>query len=289
MVANSPPLSLHYRARRWGRAAASAIAATGLVLSAPQPSHAGLFDNVLRGLLNGGVQAIQLSTLSDEQEVQFGAQINEQITQEVRLYRNRRVVGYVDGIGQRLAAASPRPDIPYTFQVVDDPSINAFATMGGYVYVNTGLLRAAKNEAELASVIAHEIGHIAEEHALEQMKESAIASGVATVAGVDRDQFVQLGVELALRRPNSRRDEYEADEIGLQTLARAGYDPRAAVSFMRTLQQASGGSPPTILSTHPATGERAERLAAAIPEGARGRGLDEEAYRQAIAPVLAAR
>ena len=101
-------------------------------------------------------------------------------------------------------------DVAYTFQVVKDDSINAFATAGGYVYVTTGLLKAADNEAQLAGVLPHEIGHIAERHLIEQMQETAIARGLTSAAGLDENTAVQLGVELALLRHNSRFDEFQA-------------------------------------------------------------------------------
>ncbi len=188
----------------------------------------------LLDLLRQGAQIFQLSNISDSEEVQLGKEINQQlVNKEIQLYRDPNVNRYVNQIGQwlaanstrpnipytfQLAANSTRPNIPYTFQVVKDNSINAFATMGGYVYVTTGLIQAADNEAQLASVMAHEIGHIASRHSIEQMRQTAIAGGVASLAGLDRSTAVQLGVDLALRRPNSRQDEFEADQRGLRTL-----------------------------------------------------------------------
>lgn len=228
---------------------------------------------------------IQLSNISDQQEIQIGRQINQQlVSSDIQLYRNSDVNRYVAQIGQRLAANSDRPDIPYKFQVVNDDSINAFATMGGFVYVNTGLLKLADNEAELASVISHEIGHIARHHALEQMRQTAIAGGVATAAGLDRNAAVQIGVDLALRRPNSRKDEFQADQAGLQTLGRAGYAESAMISFMEKLL--SSRSVPSFLSTHPATRDRIAALQRAIdPQKANGSGLDNATYKAKIRPL----
>lgn len=266
--------SPRYR-RRWFYPLLSVVVALSLWV-APQPSQAvPWFDLLIRG-----VQVIQLSNVSDKQEVQIGSQINQQlVSREVRLYRNREINDYVQQIGQRLAKNSTRPNIPYTFQVVNDKGINAFATMGGFVYVNAGLLVAADNEAQLASVIAHEIGHITGRHAVEQMRETAIAGGVATLAGVDRNRAVAIGVDLALRRPGSRKDELEADQEGLEMLRRAGYAPSAMVAFMEKLLK--GGSTPTFLSTHPATKERIDKLNSKInPQNANvGDGLDGVAYK----------
>ncbi|MGH2416165.1 MAG: M48 family metallopeptidase [Microcystaceae cyanobacterium] len=235
-----------------------------------------------------GVQVIQLSNVSPRQEVDLGKQMNDQlVSSQVRLYRNSAVNRYVEQIGQRLVANSDRPDLPYTFQVVDDKSINAFATLGGFVYVNTGLLKTADNEAELASVIAHEIGHIGGKHLVKQMRQKALASGLASAAGLDRNQAVSIGVELALNRPRSRGDEYDADTRGLRTLTRSGYAPSAMVSFMQKLLK-KGSNAPTFLNTHPATGDRIKALQSAINDQPKtgGAGLDSSNYQANIKALL---
>jgi predicted Zn-dependent protease len=236
-------------------------------------------------LLLRGIQVLQLSNLSDQQEVELGQQINQQlISQKIQIYQNSEVTQYINQIGQRLAAESLRPRIPYRFQVVNDRNVNAFATMGGFVYLNTGLLMLADNEAQLASVIAHEIGHIAGRHAVKQMKETAIASGLVGAAGMNRNTAVNIGVELAFRRPNNRRDEYDADMLGLQTMRQAGYAQLAMVDFMTKLLQSS--SVPTFLSTHPATSERITRLKQAITQTDYGNGLNNAAYRARLRSLL---
>lgn len=266
-------------AQLWHRRKYTAIAlVVSLVLILGQPLVA--YSISWGDLLFRGIQVLQLSNISDRQEVEIGRQINEQlISQKIRLYRDPQVTQYVEQIGQRLARTSKRPDLPYTFQVVDDRGVNAFATMGGFVYVNTGLLRLAANEAELASVMAHEIGHVAGRHAVKQLRETAIASGLVGAAGLDRNVAARIGVELAFRRPNSRRDEYDADLLGLNNLTQAGYAPIAMVDFMQKLLRSS--SVPTFLSTHPGTSERIERLQQALPTGSSeyGDGLDPALYR----------
>ena len=238
-------------------------------------------------LIFHGVRVLQLSTLSDRQEVAIGKQINEQLVgKEFKLYRNSRLTQYINQIGQRLAKNSDRPDIPYTFQVVDSDQVNAFATMGGYVYVNTGLILAADNEAELASVIAHEIAHIAAQHAVKQMREMAIAQGLASAAGVDQNMAVRIGVELALRRPHSREAEYEADLLGMNNMAKAGYAPQATIDFLTKLM--GKGSPPTFLSTHPATRDRINTLQELLDPGVatQGEGMNDNAYRQLVQRLM---
>lgn len=277
--------SLYFRRyrRRWFYPLLSLFIALGITVGSPLSSPAIPWAD----LILQGVQVIQLSNISNKQEVQLGKQINQElVSSKVRIYRNQDVNRYVDAIGQQLAASSDRPDIPYTFQVVDDENINAFATMGGFVYVNTGLLKLADNEAELASVIAHEIGHIASRHAVEQMRQTAIAGGVASAAGLNRNAAVQIGVDLALRRPNSRQDELEADQRGLKTLGGAGYAQSAMISFMGKLLDSP--SVPSFLSTHPATSSRIAALKRAINSKNTnnvGKGLDSAAYKAQIRPL----
>ncbi|PZV16291.1 MAG: peptidase [Leptolyngbya sp.] len=269
---------LSRKLRRWGYFGISIAIAIALTVGQPMMAQAISWgDLILRG-----IQVVQLSSLSDRQEVEIGQQINQQLTRgQVRILQNPQVNQYVDQIGQRLAASSTRPNIPYRFQVVDDRGVNAFATMGGFVYINRGLLTLASNEAELASVMAHEIGHIAGRHSVAQMRKMAVASGLIGAAGLDRNAAVNIGVDLAYRRPNSRQDEYAADEMGLQTLAKTGYAQSAMVSFMSKLLQAR--SVPTFLSTHPATSERIGRLQQSInPANSYGDGLDSVAYRNRL-------
>ena len=278
--------SLLYRCRRrrWLSPLLAATFAWGSILTIPQIGRAGDWLD----LIFQAIQVVQLSNLSDQQEVELGQQIDQQLVgNEIRLYRNREINQYVNRIGQRLARVSTRPHISYTFQIVEDSSINAFATMGGFVYLNTGLITAADNEAQLASVIAHEIGHIEGRHAVEQMQQTAIAQGLMSAAGLDRNAAVNIGVDLALRRPNSRQDEFEADQLGADTLKKAGYAPIAAVDFMRKLVNQTG-STPTFLSTHPASSERVEALEQSIdPVQARvGDGLSNQAYRSRIRVLL---
>jgi len=211
-------------------------------------------------VLPSALQIIQLSSIGDNEEVSLGQQIDGQIQQEVRISRDPAANALVSRLGQILVPTSDRPNIPYTFRVVDDKDLNAFATMGGFVYINTGTIAAADNVAQLASVIGHEMGHISGRHALEQMKQMAIAQGIATIAGVGDDRLVGIGVDLALRLPNSREAEFDADRRGLLNITKAGFAARAMPAFMQKLASAGGGGAPTFLSSHPATGERITAL-----------------------------
>jgi beta-barrel assembly-enhancing protease len=262
--------------RRWLYASLSILTIGIVALGHPQLVRAAEWWQILIQ----GAQIIQLSNVSDAQEASLGAETNRAILGQVKLYRNPAVNSYIDSIGQRLARNSGRPNIRYTFQVVEDNAINAFATMGGYVYVNTGTIKAADNEAQLAGVIGHEIGHIAGKHSLQRVRQSAIAQGISSVAGVDRDRIVQMGVQVALTLPNSRQDEYDADRRGLTMLIQSGYAPIGLAEFMKKL--ANSNSAPEFLSSHPAASERATRLQNMIPAAYRNRtgGLNASVYKQ---------
>ncbi len=270
--------------KRWMYGFLSLIFAISIVLTNAQTSRAISWLDLIRS----GAQIYQLSSISDKEEIKLGREINQELIRsgQARIYRNPQITRYVNRIGQRLAQHSQRPNIPYTFQVVDDNNVNAFATMGGYVYIHTGLMETAENEAELASVIGHEIGHIAGRHAIEQMRQRAISQGVLSAAGLERSQAVQIGVELAVNRRNSREDELEADGFGLDNLQKAGYAPSAMVSFMKKLLQ-QGNSIPTFLSTHPATSERIRLLQQNIDSKTAnvGNGLNSKVYRNRIRSI----
>lgn len=243
--------------KRWMYGAIALLMATGLIVTTPQPSKA---DISIIDLIFGGIQYIQLSNLSDEQEVDLGRQTDTALRRRgIRIYnRDADIVNYVNDIGQRLAATSDRSEIPYTFQIVADDSVNAFATSGGFVYLHTGLLREADTEAELAGVIAHEIGHIVGKHSVNRMREIALANGIVGALGVSEDDLVNIGVQLALFLPNSRSAEYEADELGFFNMGAAGYDQQGLIAFMEKLS--GGRNTPEFFSTHPDPDNRVDRL-----------------------------
>jgi beta-barrel assembly-enhancing protease len=247
-----------------------------IVIGQPQVSRAFPWFEVLQQ----SVQYMQLANMNDGQEASLGAQINQELSGQVKIYRNQSANNYVNQIGQRLARNSARPNIKYTFQVVEDNAVNAFATMGGFVYVNTGLLKIADNEAQLASVIGHEIGHIAGRHSLQHMKQAALAQGLSTALGVNNDKLVQIGVQVALTLPNSRQDEYDADRQGLKTLTQTGYAPTAMPEFMKKLMSAN--SPPEFFSSHPAVPDRVANLQRMIPSAYRNNttGLSTTTYKR---------
>lgn len=269
---------------RWVSLTLCGIVALSVTLTTAVQSDASWVDVLIQG-----VRVFQLSNISQDQEVNLGKQINRSLIQQrqVKISRNSEVNRYINDIGQRLAASSDRPSLPYTFQIVDDNNVNAFATMGGFVYVHTGLLALADNEAELASVMAHEIGHISGRHALKQMRGKALTQGLLSAAGLEQSAAVQIGVELALTRPNSREDELEADQLGLKNLGNAGYATIGMIDFMEKLLKV-GGNVPEFLSTHPATSERIKALKTMInPQTASsGDGLNNTQYQRFLQRYL---
>jgi predicted Zn-dependent protease len=274
-------LARHSFLRRGLYGLLAALMSVSIGLATPAASQASIFDLIFQG-----IRYVQLGNLSDQDEVNLGIQIDRQLkAQGVRVYnRNSGINAYINDIGQRLAATSDRPNLPYTFQVVDDDSINAFATAGGFVYIQTGLIKAAANESELAGVMAHEIGHITGRHAINQMRQDALTSGITGALEVRQDDLVNLGVQLALQLPNSREAEYDADRRGFQNLGRAGYDTNGFITFMQKLE---GGATAEFLSTHPNPGNRVSNLQAMNSAGTYTNtgpraGTDASAYRNRI-------
>ena len=230
--------SVKAKFRRWQYLLLAFLTSLSLVIGSSTIAQAVSWQDLLRGGIQV-IQGVQLSRLSVKEEVEIGQQINKNLWEtEFKRYENANVNNYVNRIGQRLVPYNNRSQLPYTFQVVDSNDVNAFATMGGFVYVTTGLMKTATNEAELAGVIGHEIGHIEGKHLIKQISRSALQQGVLTAAGarIDRSQVVRLGLDLAVNLRNSREDERDADDRGLRIMGSAGYAQSAMASFMRKLQ-----------------------------------------------------
>jgi len=212
-----------------------------------------------------------VAMVSDQQEIALGQSYREELAKTTEFDERLQTAKYIRDLGNRLKTyAPPRPAIDYTFQIIMDENLNAFAIPGGGIYINSGTIKAASNEAELASVIAHEIGHVA---GLHHKKTIAKATGAQVGIGildalVFKEQgggatkiaeFVASGVLLKY----SREQEYDADRLGIQILSRSGYDPNGLIQFFEKLRamQGSGGSSTlmTLFSSHPMTGDRIAR------------------------------
>ena len=235
--------------------------------------------------IEGAVQYIQISNISDEQEIAIGKQTNEQVLSEYRLYDNPQIQQYVSNLGQELVSQSDSRDIPFNFQVVVSDQINAFATPGGFVYVTTGLIQAAENRAQLASVMAHEIAHINERHGVKGLKQAVAARGIAKTAGLDTNTLAPIAYQLAVDLPRSRSFEYEADSSGLKILQQAGYPAEAFANFLTKLK--GGGGTPEFLRTHPSSQNRIDAISEMSNlEGANNKGQDNTEYQNNVLALM---
>ncbi|MEO8201269.1 MAG: M48 family metalloprotease [Gemmatimonadota bacterium] len=206
----------------------------------------------------------ELSLVSESQEIAMGQQGAQDVAQSIGLYNDQQAQTYVSGIGKRLAALTERPSLPWTFQVVDDPAVNAFALPGGYIFVTRGLMTSINTEAELASVVGHEIGHVTARHSVQQISRSQIAQiglGVGSILSSDVARFSGLasqGLGLLFLK-YGRDDETQADDLGFRYAMAGNYDVRQMLDLFRTLERVSvlgGGGVPQWLSTHPDPGNR---------------------------------
>ncbi len=272
-------LNRFFRARRWVYGLISI--ALVLVITLGPTAIARAID--WAEIIKRGGELIQLANISETQEADIGKQLNDRIAKDMKLSRSSDLAKYVNEIGQKIVAQGDRPNLKYTFQVVDDDSVNAFATMGGYLYVNKGLLKTADNEAQLASVIGHEAGHITGKHALKRLQSAAQAQLGLSVLGVKTNVLVDIGYELLLNRPNGRQAEFDADVRGLKMLSKAGYAQPEMANFMRKLI-GNGAAVPTILSTHPNTRDRVAALEDQIKRNPTTgtAGTDAVAYAQRV-------
>jgi hypothetical protein len=204
------------------------------------------------------------------QDVQLGREAAGQVEQQLPILRDDNVSSYVSDIGRRLVQAIPsdqrHPEFQYTFKVVNVREINAFALPGGPMYVNRGMIEAAKTEGEVASVLAHEISHVALRHGTAQATK-ATKYEMGTIAGAVLGAIVggrtgstiaqvsQFGLGTAFLR-FSREFEKHADLEGSQIMARSGYDPREMANMFKTIEQQGGPGGPQWLSDHPNPGDR---------------------------------
>ena len=236
-------------------------------------------------IFKGAVEYIQVANISDEQEVEIGKQTNQQVLSQYPLYDNPQIQQYFSDLGQELIQNSDSRDIPFVFQAVTSDEINAFATPGGFVYVTTGLLKAAENRAQLASVTGHEIAHINERHGVKGLKQAVAAQGIANVAGVDSSQVAQIAYQLTVDLPRSRSFEYEADSAGLKILQQSGYPAEAFADFLTKLQ---GGGTPEFLRTHPSSDNRIEAISQETKAnpGINNKGQDSAEYQSNVLAFL---
>src|SRR5262245_28613333 len=241
---------------------------------------------------------------STQQDIDMGGQVSREAERQLQILHDRQATAYIDSLGRQLAAHAPGPRYPYQFKIVNDKAINAFALPGGFVYVNRGAIEAADNEAQIAGVIAHEIGHVVLRHGTHQASTAYVAQApLAILGGVLGSNSVgsvlgQLGVSFAtssLLLKYSRDAESQADLMGTQILHDSGYDPRAMVEFFEKIQAQSKGRAIQFLSDHPNPENRIgnvqreiERLGGMAPN-ARADSPEFHTVKSSIASLPAAR
>lgn len=215
----------------------------------------------------------ELSLISESQEISMGLEAAKQASAQMGVYPDSQLQRYVNSLGMTLARASERPSLPWSFTVIDDPVVNAFALPGGPIFVTRGILGYMNSEAELVSVLGHEIGHVTAKHSVNQMSRAQVAQiGLigAVIIKPELGGLVDLGSQALglMFMKFGRDDETQSDDLGFRYMTQAGYEPSEMAEMFKTLQRSGGGSErtPEWLSTHPDPGNRVaktqERIAA---------------------------
>ncbi len=221
----------------------------------------------------------EFSLVTSAQEEQIGREGYQAVVAEYGVYRDSALQAYVDTVGLKLARVSHLPRATWTFTVLDDPVVNAFAMPGGYIYVTRGILVHLNSEAQLAGVLGHEIGHVTARHSAQRITQQQLAGlglGVASIVSHGFQRYSQAA-ETALGLmflKYGRDDENQADELGVQYATAAGYDPReipATYAMLKRVSDRAGQRLPTFLSTHPDPGSREERTRALAQQAAAGK------------------
>jgi predicted Zn-dependent protease len=209
----------------------------------------------------------ELMLVSEDDELKLGQQTDAEIVQEHGLYRDPQMTTYLNEICQRLGKFSHRPNLNYQLKILDVAVVNAFAVPGGFVYFTRGILATLDNEAELAGVMGHEIGHIAARHSAQQLSRAQLAQFGVAVAEVipGMSGLAQLGAGMLFLR-FSRDNEREADNLGVDYSTRLGYDATQMAAFFESLERMNPGSDrsglPAWFSTHPSPEDRVQAVRA---------------------------
>ncbi|HEX4934474.1 MAG TPA: M48 family metallopeptidase, partial [Gemmatimonadaceae bacterium] len=232
----------------------------------------------------------ELSLVSESQEIQMGLDGAKAAAAQMGVYPDSALQRYVASLGQQVAKAGERPALPWSFTVVDDPIVNAFALPGGPIFISRGILTHMNSEAQLVSVLGHEVGHVTAKHSVNQLSKQQLLGGLFTVGMIVRPELQQYsglasqGLGLLFLK-YGRDDETQADELGFRYMTRIGYDPHEMGEMFKTLERTSGGgarSTPEWLSTHPDPGNRVartdERIAQAGPTIAAAKRIERNAF-----------
>ena len=228
-----------------------------------------LLPIVLTGCATNPATGGRMFTLiSEGQELEMGRAYAEQIAATMPRYDDEELQRYVNRIGQGLAATSERPQLPWSFVVLDDAAVNAFAVPGGYLYVTRGILTHFNSEAELAAVLGHEIGHVTARHSVEQLSRQQLLGGLLGIGSILSEEVRGLtGLGAAaigiFGLSHSRSDEHQADELGVRYALRDRYDPREAIDVHTMLGRQTdlrGGRGTPELASHPSPARPTESI-----------------------------
>ncbi len=244
--------------------------------------------------VNPATGSRQLMLISESQEIAMGREYDQDVAASIGLYADSGLQRYIQQFGARLAATSERPNLPWSFHVVDDPVVNAFALPGGFIYVTRGILAHLNSEAELAGVVGHEIGHVTARHSVSQMSKQQLAQIGLAVGTIASPEFERVGALASagvgvLFLKYSRDAERQADDLGLRYMRRVNYDPREMPHVFEMLTRVSqaegGGRVPEWLATHPDPENRRGRIEqeiAALPQTFSGVAVNRDPYLQRL-------
>lgn len=241
---------------------------------------------------NPATGARQLNFVSKDQEIKIGKEGATEVASSMGLYENEALQRYVGEVGGKLSGVSERPGLPWSFQVVDDTIVNAFALPGGPIFITRGLLAHLENEAQLAIVLGHEVGHVTAEHSVNQMSKAQIAQVGIGLGAIVSQQLAGLGAQglQLLFLKYGRDDERQSDTLALRYGGRAGYDVRAAPEVFEVLRRVSASGPgdrvPSWLATHPDPEERVKNMQKQLeklpPDQTAGKTIEEERFKRAL-------
>jgi predicted Zn-dependent protease len=219
----------------------------------------------------------QFIVVSESQESQLGAEAYKQTLKKEQLSSRADWQSQLRRVGQRIAAAADKPDYKWEFNVIRGKEVNAFALPGGKVAFWEGIMPVAQDDTGIAVIMGHEVAHALARHGAERMSQTIGAQAIGQIlsAGIGqgnsalREDFLKLyglGASVGVLMPWGRAQESEADRIGLTLMAKAGYDPSAALGFWERMSKVSGAKPPEFLSTHPSDETRIAQIRAWLPE-----------------------
>lgn len=241
-----------------------------LVIASAIAAPAGAQFGNLGKVLNKAAEVRQDLTFSDEEEQQLGSEISAKIREKYGVVQDRAVHKYVTLVGSVLAAESARPNLKWTFIVLDTDGVNAFAAPGGFVHITKGALALIQNEAELADVLGHEIGHVTQKHTLKAIQKSkAVSLGAKATRKEVLSQAADQGYSILLENNFDRGDEMDADRVGVALANGAGYAPNGLSAFLTRLADRNKGLKERsgIFASHPETKARIDGLAKVIATG----------------------